>query len=947
MSDAIQVLNRLNDVRRSGSGHMARCPAHEDRVASLSIKGGDDGRVLLYCHAGCRIEAIVQALGLTMRDLNPNSCATSRPSGRAIVMTYDYEDAKGQLLFQVVRYEPKDFRQRRPDGKGGWLWNLKGLRRVPYRLPKLRASDPAEPVFIVEGEKDADRLDQINLTATCNPGGAGKWRETYNKHLRDRHVVILPDNDHAGRKHADQVARSLDGVAASVRIVALPDMPDKSDVSDWLSNGGTGEALLELVEQTPLWTAAVDPEAAGDPEAAAESIPYTVRKDGLFWLKPTANGQVPVHLTNFNARIVADVTHDDGVETRRAFEIEARLGDSYRRFKLPAPRFAGMAWVVEHLGAQALIFPGFAIKDHARAAIQMLSTDIAHRRVYAHTGWRQLEKGWVYLHAGGAIGQVGQVEDVDVELPTTLERYVLPVPPTADELRAAVRASLKLLDVAPEHVSLPLLALAYRAVLGSCSFALHTAGQTGTGKTELAALVQQHFGAEMNAEHLPASWTSTANANEGLAFTVKDSLLVVDDFAPCGSQYDIQRFHRDADRLIRAQGNRSGRQRMRSDATLRPHKPPRGVILSTGEDIPKGHSVRARMLVVEVGPDDVDWGVLTECQRGAAAGLYAGSMAGFIQWLSSRYESVRKRLRPELFRLRQEAFRSGQHRRTPDIVANLAVGLKYFLEFAENCGAVTAEEHGDLWKRGWAALGRAAEAQAAHHRASEPTQRFVELLASALASGHAHVADTEGAEPANARGWGWRQVTVGTGSYQRDEWRPQGDRIGWVADDDLYLDPDASYKVAQQMAAGDGITVAARTLRKRLHERNLLRSTEQETRQTLTVRRFLEDSRRQVLHLRASLVMRQEPDQLDQPDPKPGSGCQNAEHGQFPGSVSGVPPDEIRPQDLTTDAGCGLERPLPRDAGRVGQVGQVSPPRDGQSVGNGNSHTNDQSWGEI
>jgi hypothetical protein len=215
------------------------------------------------------------------------------------------------------------------------------------------------------------------------------------------------------------------------------------------------------------------------------------------------------------------------------------------------------------------------------------------------------------------------------------------------------------------------------------------------------------------------------------------------------------------------------------------------VVLSTGEDVPKGHSVRAGMLIQEVAPDDVDWSVLTECQSDAAAGLYAGSMGGFIRWLSSRYERVRRQLRPELFELRRVAFRSGQHRRTPDIVAYLALGLRDLLAFAENCGAITTEGRGGLWKRGWTALGRAAEAQAAHHRASEPTQRFLELVTSALASGHAHVANADGAEPANAGRWGWRQVTVGREEYAYDTWRPYGDRIGWVEDDNLYLDPGA------------------------------------------------------------------------------------------------------------------------------------------------------------
>src|SRR5262249_54434917 len=144
------------------------------------------------------------------------------------------------------------------------------------------------------------------------------------------------------------------------------------------------------------------------------------------------------------------------------------------------------------------------------------------------------------------------------------------------------------------------------------------AGPTGAGKTELAALVQQHHGTGMDARHLPGSWASTGNSLEGLAFAAKDSLLVVDDFAPGGSVADVARMPREADRLRRAQGNNSGRGRCRADGTVRPAKPPRGCVLSTGEDVPRGQSLRARLLVLEVAPGEVNWERLSACQKDAA-----------------------------------------------------------------------------------------------------------------------------------------------------------------------------------------------------------------------------------------------------------------------------------------------------------------------------------------
>src|SRR5262249_45228374 len=175
---------------------------------------------------------------------------------------------------------------------------------------------------------------------------------------------------------------------------------------------------------------------------------------------------------------------------------------------------------------------------------------------------------------------------------------------------------------------------------------------------------------------------------------------------------DVQRVRREADRLFRAQGNRAGRMRMRADATMQAEKPPRGLILSTGEDVPRGQSLRSRIFVLEVSPGDVKLDLLTTCQRDAAAGLYAQALAGFIRWLAATYGDVRARLRQEQAELRDKTRTDGQHARTPGIVADLAIGLRYFLDFAKVAGAVNAEQAAALFARGWKAIAEAASAQA-------------------------------------------------------------------------------------------------------------------------------------------------------------------------------------------------------------------------------------------
>lgn len=265
-------LEKLDGVRQTGQSQwLARCPLHDDNRASLSMAVGEDDRILLNCHANCETTDIVAKLGLKMADLMPSGNGHSPKGKRQIIKTYDYRDEDGALLFQVVRFDPKDFRQRSPKRDGGWSWSVKGVRRVLYRLPDLAAADPSESVLIVEGERDVDAAWQLGLAATCNSGGAGKWHSEYGENLVGRHVAITPDNDAPGRQHAEQVADYLDGVAASVRIVELPGLPDKGDFSDWLNAGGTVEELRRPVNGAPEWERPDKPEGK-TPQRAQQRI---------------------------------------------------------------------------------------------------------------------------------------------------------------------------------------------------------------------------------------------------------------------------------------------------------------------------------------------------------------------------------------------------------------------------------------------------------------------------------------------------------------------------------------------------------------------------------------------------------------------------------------------------------------------------------------------------
>lgn len=275
-SDLAHLCNKAH--QRADGGWQVCCPAHDDHNPSLSLTDDTD-KTLVYCHAGCTPDAIMTKLGLAVADLfPPRASPAPRPQTRGyrpdseIAATYDYVDPHGTLVHQTVRYDaPKEFKQRRPHPTrpGAWLWNLQGIEPVLYRLPQLlEGMQAGRIVFLCEGEKDADNLRALGLVATTNPMGAGKWRRSYTETLRGALVVLLPDNDESGRKHVQVVMKGLQNSATSVKVIELPGLPDKGDVSDWLASGGDRAQLEALVAAAPLWT----PHAPA-PEDATQGAP--------------------------------------------------------------------------------------------------------------------------------------------------------------------------------------------------------------------------------------------------------------------------------------------------------------------------------------------------------------------------------------------------------------------------------------------------------------------------------------------------------------------------------------------------------------------------------------------------------------------------------------------------------------------------------------------------
>lgn len=234
----------------------------DEEVASCSVFRGDHGAWMYRDHgaasAGNSYDFLIKEHGLSpaqaAEEVKRRAGAAREDPRSRITATYDYVDADGVLLFQAVRFEPKDFRQRQPKGKG-WAWNLKGVTTVLYNLPNVLAAVKENvTVYIVEGEKDVLTLEALGKVGTCNPMGAGKWRDHYSDSFQSAHVVILPDNDQPGTDHARTVALSLEGRVASLRISKLPGLEPKGDVTDWVANGETADDLDAAVSAADEWT---------------------------------------------------------------------------------------------------------------------------------------------------------------------------------------------------------------------------------------------------------------------------------------------------------------------------------------------------------------------------------------------------------------------------------------------------------------------------------------------------------------------------------------------------------------------------------------------------------------------------------------------------------------------------------------------------------------------
>lgn len=389
-----QLLGKLSSVKQSGSRWYALCPAHDDSKSSLQIAQGRDGRALVVCFAGCPLDNILSALSISKSDLFVQDKGQSEPD-----VIYTYHNADGGVAYQVIRKPNKQFVQRHPNGGGKWVWNMEGVKRVPYHLPELLRSDKAHTVCIVEGEKDADRLALAKVTATTNSGGAGKWSVDLAQYFEGRHVAIYPDNDEPGEAHALSVAHSLYDVAASVKIVRLPGLPRKGDVSDWLDQGHTIKELAAYTVDAAVWDdVRTDPDPLsnqdstykqGDVLRAWEADEPPPRRFAVAGLVPDGavtllygdggQGKSYIALALATVACLGQPFLGRFVEKRRALYIDAEL--EHTEFMRRAYKIArGYGYVKPPVGLQYLQIVGSVsdrmMQEHIRAKVAESEAEI-------------------------------------------------------------------------------------------------------------------------------------------------------------------------------------------------------------------------------------------------------------------------------------------------------------------------------------------------------------------------------------------------------------------------------------------------------------------------------------------------------------------------------------------------------------------------------------------
>lgn len=660
---------------------------------------------------------------------------------------------------------------------------------VPPRCLK-DLGNPNVPIFFTEGIKKTDAL---ATAGACVVGMTGVWgfkgKNIFGAStvlsdfdyiaFKDRDIYLVFDSD---SKTNSQVRAALNHFTAictkkqgNVKIVNLPAGPkgEKVGADDFLAQGHTLQDIVAL---------AVHPNFDNNPtlESGFKNL-FTVEDGVLGYFKTEGQTVHTIPLADFAAGIKQVVTRDNGIEQVKSFMIAGKEsnGQDLPEVEVPTAKFESLSWITDAWDVRAVISTDTTAKAKIRAAILSLSKDIAQRRyIYSHTGFRVIDGHRTFLTNGGAIGVPG----VDVELDDDLENYNLPQPP--EDPKEALKASLEFLSTGNRKVLLPLWAGMYLAPLAEIvdsNFTLFLVGLSGSFKSGITALALNHYGHKFSYNNLPASWTSTQNNLEYLLFLLKDMPLVIDDWAPGQDSGKAKELEAKAERIIRAQANRQGRGRMNAEGSSRKTYRPRGLLLTSGEHLPGGHSHTARMFVVEIRKGDIDQEKFFSLDR--KKGLLSLAMSAYIQYLIRNWDELQATLAEKVRDWVKLAQKGSQHPRLPTAVAALYAGLNCALACMVEHKVLTRKEAKALGDEGWQIFMAWSLEQSGRVESERPGRRFMDALMALKESGKLNIGNFQDEIP-----------KIPT---------PGQVNIGWYDKEyNLLLNPEIAYSTVRQFCAG-------------------------------------------------------------------------------------------------------------------------------------------------
>lgn len=561
-------------------------------------------------------------------------------------------------------------------------------------------------------------------------------------------------------------------------------------------------------------------------------------KDGIEFIVP---------LTNFTAEIISEINLVNDHTPQKLYELKGAIRNSHpvSNVLVRVEEFKTLDWVENHWGHKAIIIPGYS-KEHAATAIRVLSGNVESRNIYAKTGFIVEKDVRYFLDSHKAISVEGINNAIAVETERNLKKVDLWGEVVCrNDLTTCIAKSLDLVNVCEETVSFPLLAftlISPLAQIAGIDFSIFVTGKTGSYKSELTAIMQSFWGSEFDSRSFPLNWSSTSNFILMLLFYGKEVLLTIDDFAPKDNLSESQRLHTKAGDVFRSVGNKDGRQRLTADSKSQPTLFPRAAVISCGEDLPKGHSIKARLLILELKPESVNLDKLTEAQAQRSEGVYVKVTTSFIRWLLKQdFTNIKAHIIERKNRIRENVEANG-HPRNLEAMCLLISCFEVFADFVKQESDFSSDTLNFLTRKLTPILLGLLPNQEAYQKSEDHCVKFLSLIMDALRSGKAHLCSpTTGLEPTYyASSAGWLKDPFS------ERMKPSGQKIGWLSSAEVMLIQETAYGLVESMSREQGATfgITQQTLWKRLSERGIITKADEGKH---TVKRKLEGESHRVL----------------------------------------------------------------------------------------------------